>query len=141
MRVFPSASSSVITRADGSVMQTRHRNIERNGRVLLHGVAYTPDAEGSIVPRAVGARPAAPLATTPPPDDSDFLNGALMVLVSGDDCLLCSDGLQIGAFRHYVHQLSRTAGFPPATQRFDFTAVANRDNIKELIESGVQEVA
>jgi hypothetical protein len=103
-------------------------------------VAFTPDAEGSIVPRAAAARPAAPLATTPPPNGTDFLDGALMVLVSGDDCLLCSAGLQIGALRYYVQQLCKKAGFPEQTQRCEFIAVANRDNIKELIESGVQEV-
>jgi hypothetical protein len=82
----------------------------------------------------------APLRTIPPPDDADFLTGALMALIVGDHCLLCSDGLTSGALRAYIQQLVIRRNLPREAHRLDLAAVANRERLQEIINSGVQEI-
>lgn len=137
---FPTVGASAVQRADGRVVEIRHRRAAERQPLLLHCSTHEPGAQGSVVPHTRLEHPAAPLRTIPPPDGADFLTGALIALVSGDHCLICSDGPTIASLRYYLQQLVIRRGLPPAAQRLDFAAVANREMLNEIIHSGVSEI-
>lgn len=138
LNALPSPADSRVARSEG-VIEVRRRRVLEDAPVLLHCAAYTPGAEGSVVPHN-GQEATVPLRTIPPPKDADFLNGALMALIKDNHCLLCSDGLSAAALRFYLQQLAIRCHLPPQTRQLDLVAVANREKIEEIIKSGVQEV-
>lgn len=137
LKKAPNVNDSAITRSNGQIMEVRHRTLGTQGPVLVHFAAHVPGAEGSLVP-AVGAVSSGPLETIAPPKNKNFLDGALVVLVTGDHCLLCTAGLTPAAFRFYVFSMIKKLGLPKKASRFNLAAVANREKISEIIESGVE---
>ena len=137
LRKAPNVNDSAVSRSNGQVMEIRHRTANANGPVLIHFASHTPGAEGSLVP-AAGAAASGPLETIAPPKNKNFLEGALAALITDDHCLLCTAGLTHAALRFYIFSMIKSLELPKKAARFNLAAVANRDKISEIIDSGVK---
>jgi hypothetical protein len=136
----PSISQTRIARADGSIVEVRNRNFEREEVSFLHCVTYKPGAEGTVVPKLAERAVEGPLATVSAPEDTDFLGEALMALVVGDHCLVCCDGMTVGQLRYYIQQMVTKLTLPNDCKRLELAAVANREKLEEIVRTGVREI-
>lgn len=118
------------------------RNIEQldNGMTLLHLVAYTPDDQISVVPSA-GDQVNADLALLDPPDNAEFLDGELMLLVSENDVAICRSGLNESAFINYVVHLGSELSLPTATLEFQLLKRADIDELEMIRREGIKSVS
>ena len=74
-------------------IQCRHwRDANPNG-VFLHIVSFGPGASANVVSHDP-AFADAPIATTPPPDRADFMDGNLVALVRGNHVVFCGKGVK-----------------------------------------------
>lgn len=127
-------------RFDGQVVEGRNILEDRNGMNLLHLVAYTPDDQISIVPRA-GEEAAADLALLEAPENTEFLDGELMILVKDDDVALCRSGLAEGAFASYVLQLAERHGLDSTDATFHLMKRADVDKLAMIQREGVKQLS
>lgn len=126
-------------RFEGQIIEGR--NVEHGRDIsLLHLVAYTPDDQISVVPRA-GNRAAADLALIDPPQNAEFLDGELMLLVRENDVAICRSNLGERAFAAYVHHLANESGMDGADAAFQLMKRADIDKIAMIQREGVKRVA
>lgn len=127
-----SVHGSRIERADGSVLEVRHRRTVDEQPVFVHIVSFVPGAEGSVVPIVAGNVDTGPLATVAPPNDANFLGGSMVAMVTGNHCIFCAENLNINTLRLYLQNMSRRIGRPSKDEQFEFVAVPDREVIKAL---------
>lgn len=117
-------------------IEERHYKTETNVGIFLHIAAFTPGEEASIVPHDNNGD----LATTPPPDNSDFMDGDIMALVAGNDVVLCSNSLHEKQLERYIAKLLDLSGLNGPQQIFELSKAANVDRIKMIQKAGVKEI-
>lgn len=125
---------------EGQVVEGRHIHRDRNGMTLVHLVAYTPDDQISVVPRA-GDVPAADLALLDAPPDTEFLDGELMLLVNDNDVAVCRSGLGESALTSYVLGLGERHGLDTAMLAFRLMKRADIDKLHMIRSEGVKRVS
>ena len=125
---------------EGQVIEGRHIHRGLNGVTLLHLVAYTPDDQISVVPRA-GDVPAADLLLLDPPPNTEFLDGELMLLVNDNDVAVCRSGLGENAFGSYVIGLAERHGLDTAMVAFRLMKRADIDKLRMIRNDGVKRVS
>lgn len=125
---------------DGHVVEGRNLLEERDGMTLLHLVAYTPDDQISVVPRA-GEEQAADLALIDAPEDTEFLDGEIMLLVKDNDVAICRSGLGEGALYSYVLQLADRHGLDSTDVAFQLMKRADVDKLAMIQREGVKRLS
>lgn len=138
--VKDTVSKSRVTRADNSIVEVRNRRQTTDAPLFVHCVSYMPGRQGSVVPKVDEKASEAPLATVAPPEDSEFLDGSCVALISGDHAIFCGHNMKIEAFRVFLHELARQAGRPLPETQYDFAPVADRALLRKLQAEGVRSI-
>lgn len=121
---------------DRPAIEERHHEFKSGTGHLLHIVAFTPGEEASIVPHAHSGD----LATTPPPDDADFMDGDIMAMICGNDVVLCANSLHEKQLERFLVKFLDAAGLNAPQQTFELSKVANVNKLKMIQDQGVKEV-
>jgi hypothetical protein len=74
-----------------------------------------------------------------PPEDAEFLDGELALLVAGDDVALCKSNLGEGDFVSFVQQLG--AGYQPVHCAFSLMKRADMDKLELIRRDGIKHVS
>ena len=127
-----------ITREDGVTAEVRHYDVQQNG-VYLHVAAYTPHEDMSVVPMADRV-PQADLNATPAPEGTEFMDGDLMLKVTGNNVVLCPSGLREGFVGQYFRLLFQQAQMENWTEDFDLLKIANVDKVEQIEREGVKAI-
>jgi len=121
---------------DRPAIEERHYEHKAGTGHLLHIVAFTPGEEASIVPHARTGD----LATTPPPDDADFMDGDIMAMICVNDVVVCANSLHEKQLERFLVRYLDAAGLSAPDQAFELSKVANVNRIKMIKDQGVKEV-
>lgn len=124
----------------GFTLQMRYARKRRNGGTLLHLAAYTEREPTSIVPGARGSTDDAPLSTAPPPDGAEYMDGDLLLLVSGNDVVVCANSLHEHKFEQYCASVFNEAELDPTASMFELAPVANANKIDIIENEGVKAI-
>jgi len=125
---------------DGQVVEVRNTRRIRGGPTLIHLVAYTPDDQISVVPRA-GDEDAADLALIDPPEGAEFLDGELMLLVRDNDVAICRSGLGERGFLAYVFHLAERSGIPRGDALFQLMKRADINKLEMIQREGIKRLS
>lgn len=105
----------------------------------MHIAAYTPGEHASVVPRLRGVR-VGEIGTAPPPENCEFMDGDIMVLVAGNHVLLCATNLHEKRAERYMSGIIEAAGLDRMASNFCLGRKANVDKIKLIQAQGVKAV-
>ncbi|QDC00350.1 hypothetical protein [Mesorhizobium sp. 8] len=114
------------------VVQARNFRNEASYQ-LLHLVAYVPDDKMQVVPLAADAG----LQLADPPENTEYLDGEMMLLVQGNDVLMCKCGLSESVFLNYVEQIGMNSGFSHEVSRCTLGKRVNIDKMALIAKEGV----
>ncbi len=126
--------------SEGQIIELRHSDEDIDGNQLLHLVAYTPDDRISIVPRADDVA-AADLALIDAPENSEFLDGELMVLVRENDVSLCRSGISENALITFVQLLGERSGQVGVNCSFGLMKRADMDKLELIRRDGIKHIS
>lgn len=132
----PTPVQTKITRPDGSIWEVLNRSVGE-AELLLHVVAYVPGEEASTVPIASETTA---LGRARPPENQEFLEGDAMMLLAGNDVVLCVSAVQESSLTEYLRHLLTASGFDAQAKQFSLQKQANRDVIARLLKDGVRKV-
>jgi hypothetical protein len=119
------------------VLECRDYKYKPGSGVFLHIAAFTPGEKASVAPRVQGV-PRGLLQTTPPPDNTEFVDGDASVFVSGDHVIICSSSLHEKQAERYMVRIIELAGLSPQSYQFSITKIANADKVKMIQKQGVK---
>lgn len=135
-----STASTRLKRGDDGTIQIVHRKAKPETKpLLLHITTHYEGEAASIVPRKGGAA-SIDLSTAPAPEGHDYLDGDAMVLLSGNDAIICVSNLHEVSVTNYLRRLVSEKGGHAEKSNFDLMKIANKNVIRRLIESGVKAV-
>lgn len=127
--------------AQDLVLEGRHsRPRPDGGGLLVHLVQYGPGSHANIIPQSPRTDDA-PVQMTPPPDDTDFMDGSLATLVSGNHVVFCAKGMRDSRFATYARRLFEEVGFPREAGQFELHKVADVDRLAVIHREGVRSVS
>lgn len=121
------------------VLECRRHQTQDSLGVLLHIAAYTPGEHVSIVPTARGTE-VSDIATTPPPDNCEFMDGDIMALVSGNHVLLCSSNLHEKKAERYMVEIIDSAKIEANASKFGLCKKADVDKVRLIQSQGVRSI-
>ncbi len=112
------------------------RGYQAEGSIIgVHLIGYIPDDKIGIVPHTHDE-----LDLMPPPEDTDFLDGELMALVTDDDLIVCRLGLWESMLSAYVQNLGPKASVDAEDASFGFKNRTDVDKLKMIEKDGVSEI-
>ncbi len=124
----------------GFTLQMRYARKRRNAGTLLHLAAYTEREPTSIVPGVRGSTDDAPLSTAPPPAGAEYMDGDLLLLVSGNDVVVCASSLHDHKFHQYCASMFNVAEIDPTATMFELAAVANANKLEIIENEGIKAI-
>lgn len=124
----------------GFTLQMRYARQRRNVGTLLHLAAYTEREPTSIVPGVRGSTDDAPLSTAPPPAGAEYMDGDLLLLVSGNDVVFCANSLHERKFEQYCASVFNEAELDPTAAMFELSPVANANKLEIIENEGVKAI-
>lgn len=133
---FPDVPSTSIVRPDGTVWDIRHRRIGRD-QLHLHIASHNPGEEASTVTK--DAQEEGDLQRAPAPPGQDYLDGDAMMLINGNDVIVCVSDVSEPAVTAYLRDLIQKAG-RAESNNFDLRRTANPATMRTLIRDGVKSV-
>lgn len=139
LNTYKNVHSSKYFRADGSICEIRHRQVEPSLPVSLHIVRYTPNATTSTVPQA-GTTVEADLDTLSPPPGQDFMDGDFFLLVSDNHIISCESKLSEAAVRDYLEYLFKKFDDKKYNVLTQWMKIANVKKRTLIAKSGVKAV-
>lgn len=125
----------------GYILEVRYARRRHNIGTFIHLAAYTEEEPASVVPRATGTEDEAPVSTTPPPRGADFMDGDLLLVVAGNEVLLCGTSLHESRFEHYCASIFNAIDLPPAASMFKLSPVADVDMVVVVENEGVKSIS
>lgn len=135
-----STASTRLNRGDDGTIQIVHRKAKPETKpLLLHITTHYEGEAASVLPRA-GRSASIDLSTAPAPEGHDYLDGDAMVLLSGNDAVVCVSNMHEVAATNYLRRLVSEKGGQPEKANFDLMKIANKKVIRRLIKSGVKAV-
>jgi hypothetical protein len=90
----------------------------------LHIAKHTPGEHATVARHMPGVR-AADLEVIAPPNGCEFVDGDLMVRISGDDVITCQSRLHDAALGIYIRGMAELAGMQPEAANFQLVKKAN----------------
>jgi hypothetical protein len=121
------------------VLECRRHQTQASLGVLLHIAAYTPGEHASVVPMTSGTQ-TADIATTPPPDKCEFMDGDIMALVAGNHVLLCSSNLHEKKAERYMVEIIEAAKIDANASKFGLCKKADVDKVRLIQSQGVRSI-
>lgn len=135
-----STASTRLNRGDDGTIQIVHRRAKpESNPLLLHITTHYEGEAASVVPRAARAA-SIDLSTAPAPDGHDYLDGDAMVLLAGNDAIICVSNLHEVTVTNFLRRLVAEKGGDPKSANFDLMKIANKKVIRGLVQSGVRSV-
>jgi hypothetical protein len=133
---FPDVPSTSIVRPDGTVWDIRHRRVGDN-QVHLHIASHNPGEEASTVTK--DAKEEGDLQRAPAPPGQDYLDGDAMMLINGDDVIVCVSDVSEPAVTAYLRDLMEKGG-RSESNNFELRRTANPATLRTLVRDGVKSV-
>lgn len=130
LKLRPTIEDTRMDLQDG-VAEIRHRRHSADG-LYLDIAKWTPRESVSTVPHPVPPPSDADLASEPPGSTWDYLDGAGMVLISGDHCLVMPSGLPHPTIIRYLSGLLDIS--------LQVTPLTDSDTATALHEQGVKRI-
>lgn len=127
-------------RLDGQYVKCLRYEPIRGGGCFLHLVAETPGDHASTLAMADEDKEGSDVATAPPPQGSEFMDGDLFALVKGNDVCLCASALRDAAIALYCQELFRKSRRDAVATQFDLQKIADVDKMKIIQAEGVKEI-
>ncbi|MBB4304083.1 hypothetical protein GGD81_003138 [Rhodobium orientis] len=134
-----SIDDRTIKRGDDKLVKLLKLSNDKNGALLLHLTIETPGEAASIVPSLKDVDNA-DVATTMPPEETEFMDGDAFLYVRDDDVCLCSTLVRDGAIKYFLYELFKKAKIRKDSNKFDLVKVADIDKVMLLHAQGVKEV-
>ena len=137
-RCLQSVPDTQIDLRDGRA-EVRHRRLGAPpSRLFLHVAAWTEGEAMSTVPHG---RSSGDLDAQEPGEDSDFLDGDGMFLISRNDCLLTPSGLHPKTMEQYLRNLlSKGGAMFERARMFQLLPIANPQIVSSLRAEGIKAV-
>lgn len=136
---LPNIENRTIADDGHNVLECRDFNHKHGTGAFLHIAAYTPGEHASVVPRIKGVSAGA-LQTAAPPDGCEFMDGDVMVFVSGNHVIFCSSSLHEKQAERYLTRIVELANIDVHAENFSLSKVANVNKIKLLKNQGVKSI-
>jgi hypothetical protein len=127
-----------VSLADGHVIDCMRFSPRTHGH-FIHLAIYTPGESASIVPVLSDAA-SADTGVATPPKDHDFMDGDLMLLVSGNDVLVCSSATHDAKISAYFTALFSQVNLEEYEQSFSLQYVADAQKLDLVQKEGVKEI-
>lgn len=121
------------------ILECRRHMLQQDLGILLHIAAYTPGEHASVVPRLRDAQDGE-VELTPPPENCEFMDGDIMVLVAGNHVLLCATNLHEKRAERYMTGIIEAAGLPRKAANFSLCRSADVDKLRLIQNQGVKAV-
>lgn len=137
--IFTNVSQRRVQFQTKPTLECRQHRQATNIGILLHIAAYTPGVEASVVPR-VRETDIGVIQTAPPPENCEFMDGDLMVLISGNNVLLCATSLHEMSATRYLSGIIQQAGLGEEAAAFGLTRKANVDKVRLIQRQGVASI-
>lgn len=126
--------------ADGHVIDCLRFSKRSVGR-FIHLAVYTPGEEASVVPVLGASAAEGDVSVVDPPVNHDFMDGDLMMLVDGNNVLICASGVHDAKIVSYFVSLFGPLDLKDFEKRFSIDLVADVNNISLIQSEGVKEIA
>lgn len=107
--------------------------------IFLHIASYTPGEKASIV-RHEKEKTLPEIDTTAPPDQSEFMDGDIMLFVSGNNVMLCATTLHEKTAERYMKCMIEAAEIDKAASQFKLDKAGNIDKYKLIKAQGVKSI-
>jgi len=133
---FADVPSTSVVRPDGTVWDIRHRRVG-SAEVHLHIASHNPGEEASTVTK--DAKEEGDLQRAPPPPGQDYLDGDAMMLINGNDVIICVSDVSEPATIAYLRALMEKAG-RTESNNFELRRTANPATVRTLVRDGVKSV-
>lgn len=137
--LFPLVSQRRIEVPGQPILECLKHTYHKDFGVYLHIAAYTPGEHASVIPKVTNG-PQENVATTPPPDDSEFMDGDIMMMVAGNDVLLCGSSLHEKKAERYMIGIIESAGLDQNTPKFALCKRADVDKMRLIQAQGVKSI-
>lgn len=121
---------------NGRTVECRAAQRLSQGWLGLYFVGFTPQDPVAIIQHA---QPAMGLAS--PPEDTDFLDGELMILVAGSDVVVCRCGLPESIVSYYVESLAPEADLLSENVAFALKKRADVEKLALIEDEGVLRIS
>ncbi len=134
---FPEISQRRVSLQGQPILEGRKHVKDLGGiGTLLHIAAYTPGEHASIVPKSDSED----VSTTPPPRDSEFMDGDIMALVVGNHVFLCSSNISDKRAERYMIGIIEAAALERMASNFCLCKKADIDKVALLQSKGVKSI-
>lgn len=136
---FSTVASTKIVRADDSVIKIVHRRAKADEPIYIHISLYTPGEGASTVPVA-DALEEVDLGVVAAPEGREFLDGDAMLLINGNDVIICTSNIHENTAVQYLRDLVASSKQGKDDHSFDLLKIANREIVGKLIKEGVKKI-
>ena len=124
---------------DGHVIDCLRFKKRASGH-FVHLAVYTPGERASVVP-VLGSVTEGDISAVRAPAKHDFMDGDVMLLLAGNDILICASSVHDGKITAYFATLFAAAGLDESKHIFSAERVANADKVQLIEDEGVKEIA
>ncbi|MEN7972683.1 MAG: hypothetical protein ABFR47_02490 [Verrucomicrobiota bacterium] len=129
-----STQQRTFTYNDGEV---QGMNIEKNGTfTLVHLAYYLPNQPTSLVPKPSQTANTETIEKKPP-NNHDYMEGDIFLLIKHDDVILCPSGTRDGSAKSYLHSMLSQCGIEKV---FSLEPVADIDKVEIIKREGVKKI-
>lgn len=132
-------AATKIVRADGSTFKILHRRVSANQPVYLHISIHTPGEAASTLPTN-DAVSECDLDTSSAPKGKEFLDGDAMLLVTGNDVIMCVSNMHESTVAYYLREFIKGAKISKDAESFDLLKIANKKIVHKLMKHGVRKI-
>lgn len=134
--MFSSLEDRRVVLSDNTILECR-RYQKSNRGIFMQVVAYSPGEEMSIVPHSTKKNDH-DLGTTPPPENADFWDGDINVLVKDNHVVLCTSNLHEKVIEKYLVGMFQKKGFDDGALMFALRKTAPIDKVKLIRQQGIK---
>lgn len=139
--VLQTVARRSIQRAGGYMMRLAHYKRDDDGRgCFLHLTFETPREPTSIVPHVADDADELRVDTLPPPNDAEFMDGEAFLYVNGNDAMLCTTAVTIGAVRYFLHAFFDKAAIRHDAGDFEFMNAVDTRLFDLIQRKGIKEI-
>jgi hypothetical protein len=107
---------------------------------FLHLTVDTPGEYASVVPKAATGTTEIRVATIPPPNDAEFMDGDAFLYVRRNDICLCMTTIRTGAVRDFFDRFFEAAGIRRDARDFHLVNALDPDKVALLMRKGVEAI-
>jgi len=130
-----------IQRPGGYMMRLAHYKLDEVASgCFLHLTFETPGEHASIVPHISDDTNELRVATLPPPNYAEFMDGDAFLYVNSNDAFLCATAITIGTVRHFLHAFFDKAAIRHDAGQFEFMNAMDTQLFALIQKKGIKEI-